>query len=78
MDFLKTRGVQVLENDSVVINERINLVGVMNMMGKRFDFLPPYLTKDFLHVNVKHIHVGVPLKKQQARFCYNRSQNYTR
>lgn len=50
MDFLKTRGVQVLENDSVVINERINLVGVTDMMGKRFDFLPPDLTKAFLHV----------------------------
>ncbi|MBN1839410.1 MAG: metallophosphoesterase [Campylobacterales bacterium] len=50
MDFLKTLGVQVLENHSVVINERINLVGVTDMMGKRFDFLPPDLKKAFLHV----------------------------
>lgn len=53
MDFLKTLGVKVLDNRSLVINETINLAGVTDMMGKRFDFLPPDLEKALLHVNPK-------------------------
>jgi len=50
MERLEALGVTVLKNRSVLIDGRINLVGVTDMMGKRFDFLPPDLPQAFLHV----------------------------
>ena len=51
MEHIRTLGVQILSNRSIVINHTINLAGVMDMMGKRFDFEPPDLAKALLHVN---------------------------
>lgn len=51
MEHLKSLGVHVLSNRSMVINHTINLAGVMDMSGKRFDFEPPDLAKALLHVN---------------------------
>jgi len=50
MDHVRSLGVHVLSNRSIVINHAINLAGVMDMMGKRFDFEPPDLAKALLHV----------------------------
>jgi len=50
MEHIRTLGVQILSNRSIVINHTINLAGVMDMMGKRFDFEPPDLAKALLHV----------------------------
>lgn len=50
MDHVRSLGVNVLSNRSIVINNTINLAGVMDMMGKRFDFEPPDLAKALLHV----------------------------
>lgn len=50
MDHVRSLGVHVLSNRSIVINHTINLAGVMDMMGKRFDFEPPDLAKALLHV----------------------------
>ncbi len=50
MEHLEYLGVNVLLNRSMVIDNTINLVGVADMMGKRFDFFPPNLPKAFLHV----------------------------
>ncbi|WP_041958513.1 metallophosphoesterase [Sulfurospirillum arsenophilum] len=50
MEHVRSLGVHVLDNRSMVINHTINLVGVMDMMGKRFDFEPPDLAKALLHV----------------------------
>ncbi|ACZ13258.1 metallophosphoesterase [Sulfurospirillum deleyianum] len=51
MEHLESLGVEVLSNRSLMIDHRFNLVGVSDMIGKRFDFLPPDLPKAFLHVN---------------------------
>lgn len=51
MEHLRSLGVHVLSNRSMVINHTINLAGVMDMSGKRFDFEPPDLAKALLHVN---------------------------
>lgn len=50
MEHLETLGVNVLSNRSMVVDEAINLAGVSDMMGKRFDFLPPDLKSALLHV----------------------------
>jgi len=50
MEHVRSLGVHVLSNHSIVINQTINLAGVMDMMGKRFDFEPPDLAKALLHV----------------------------
>ena len=44
MEHIKSLGIHVLSNRSMVINQTINLAGVMDMMGRRFDFEPPDLT----------------------------------
>ena len=50
MAYLEFLGVHVLDNRSVNIGGVLNLAGVTDMMGKRFDFLPPDLTNALLHV----------------------------
>lgn len=50
MEHIQSLGVHVLSNRSIVINHTINLAGVMDMMGKRFDFAPPDLERALLHV----------------------------
>jgi hypothetical protein len=50
MEYVRTLGVHVLSNRSIVINHTINLAGVMDMSGKRFDFEPPDLKRALLHV----------------------------
>ena len=50
MAYLEFLGVNVLDNRSVNIGGVLNLAGVTDMMGKRFDFLPPDLKSAFLHV----------------------------
>ena len=50
MDHVRSLGVHMPDNRSIVINHAINLAGVMDMMGKRFDFEPPDLAKALLHV----------------------------
>jgi len=50
MEYVHTLGVHVLSNRSIVINHTINLAGVMDMSGKRFDFEPPDLKRALLHV----------------------------
>jgi uncharacterized protein len=50
MEHVRSLGVHVLDNRSMVINHTINLAGVMDMSGKRFDFAPPELAKALLHV----------------------------
>lgn len=50
MEHLEYLGVNVLLNRSVVIDEVINLAGVADMIGKRFDFIPPDMKKALLHV----------------------------
>ena len=50
MEYVRTLGVHVLSNRSMVINHTINLAGVMDMSGKRFDFEPPDLKRALLHV----------------------------
>ncbi|MDD3342329.1 MAG: metallophosphoesterase [Sulfurospirillaceae bacterium] len=50
MEHLEYLGVNVLLNRSVVIDDVINLAGVADMMGKRFDFLPPNIQKALAHV----------------------------
>jgi len=51
MEHVRTLGVHVLSNRSIIINHTINLAGVMDMSGKRFDFEPPDLKRALLHVN---------------------------
>lgn len=50
MEYLEFLGVRVLCNSSVNIGNVLNLAGVSDMMGKRFDFLPPDVTSALLHV----------------------------
>ncbi|ATB70909.1 putative metallophosphoesterase [Sulfurospirillum diekertiae] len=50
MEYVRTLGVHVLSNRSIVINHTINLAGAMDMSGKRFDFEPPDLKRALLHV----------------------------
>jgi len=50
MEHLEFLGVNILVNRSLVVDGVINLAGVADMMGKRFDFLPPDLKAAFLHV----------------------------
>lgn len=47
MGYLEFLGVKVLDNRSVNIGNIINLVGVTDMIGKRFDILPPDFTQAF-------------------------------
>ncbi len=51
MEYLEFLGVHVLDNRSVNLGGVLNLAGVTDMMGKRFDFLPPDVPKALLHVN---------------------------
>ena len=51
MEHLQTLGVKVLDNRSVTIHGNINLAGVLDMMGKRFDFMPPDVTKALSQTN---------------------------
>lgn len=51
MELVEYLGITVLNNSALVIDGTINLVGVTDMMGKRFDFLPPDLKKAFEHVD---------------------------
>jgi len=51
MEHVKSLGIHVLSNSSMVIDGVINLAGVMDMMGRRFDFEPPDLAKALLRVN---------------------------
>jgi len=44
MEHIKSLGIHVLSNRSMVINQTINLAGVMDMIGRRFDFEPPDFT----------------------------------
>lgn len=50
MEHLEFLGVNVLSNRSMVIDNSFNLAGVSDMMGKRFDFLPPDIKSALLHV----------------------------
>jgi predicted MPP superfamily phosphohydrolase len=50
MGYLDFLGVHVLSNRSLNIGNIINLAGVTDMMGKRFDLLPPDLSQALLHV----------------------------
>ncbi len=43
MEYIEFLGVNVLCNRSLVVADTINLAGVADMMGKRFDFVPPDL-----------------------------------
>jgi len=50
MGYLEFLGVHVLDNKTMNIGNVINLAGVTDMSGKRFDILPPDLGKALLHV----------------------------
>ena len=50
-EYLKSLHVKVLTNESVVINQQINLVGITDLMGRRLGILKPDLRKALLHVN---------------------------
>lgn len=50
MEYVESLGVKVLLNRSIVLNNMINLAGVSDMMGKRFDFLPPDLKAALSHI----------------------------
>ena len=50
MRYLEFLGVHVLSNRAMNIGNLINLAGVSDMMGKRFDFMPPDVTQALLHV----------------------------
>lgn len=50
MGYLDFLGVHVLANKALNIGNVINLAGVTDMIGKRFDVLPPDLPKALLHV----------------------------
>lgn len=50
MGYLEFLGVHVLANRAMNIGNIINLAGVSDMMGKRFDMLPPDITQALLHV----------------------------
>jgi len=50
MAYVESLGIKVLLNRSIVLNHMINLAGVSDMMGKRFDFLPPDLKAALSHV----------------------------
>ncbi len=50
MGYLEFLGVKVLDNRSVNIGNIINLVGVTDLVGKRFDLLPPDLNRAFSHI----------------------------
>lgn len=46
--YIKSLGVKVLENESLVIGENINLLGVYDISGYRFGYLKPDLSKALL------------------------------
>lgn len=50
MEYLGFLNVRVLANRSVNIGDVVNLAGVSDMMGKRFDILPPDVGQALLHV----------------------------
>ncbi|WP_024955068.1 metallophosphoesterase [Sulfurospirillum arcachonense] len=50
-EHLKSLHVKVLENESLVINNQINLAGITDLMGRRLDLLQPDLQKALLQVN---------------------------
>lgn len=50
-EFLKTLGVNVLQNESVVIDGRINLAGINDLMGERMGILKPDIKKTLISVN---------------------------
>lgn len=50
MGYLEFLGVQVLANKAMNIGNVINLAGVTDMIGKRFEIWPPDLGKALLHV----------------------------
>ena len=45
LEYIKKIGINVLENDSVIINNQFNLIGVNDLFGERIDVLKPDLTK---------------------------------
>lgn len=49
-EHLKSLGVNVLENESVVIDNTFNLAGITDLMGRRMKILEPDLKKALLHV----------------------------
>ena len=49
MEHISSLGVHVLNNRNVIINQAINLAGVTDMIGKRFDFVPPDIEKALSH-----------------------------
>jgi hypothetical protein len=50
-EHLKSLHVKVLTNESLVINNQINLVGITDLMGRRMGILEPDLQKALLHVD---------------------------
>jgi len=49
-EHIKSLHVKVLTNESLVINNQINLVGITDLMGRRLGILKPDLQKALLHV----------------------------
>jgi len=49
-EYLKSLHVKVLNNENSVIDEKINLVGISDLMGRRLGILKPDLQKALLHV----------------------------
>jgi predicted MPP superfamily phosphohydrolase len=50
-EHLRSLHVRVLENESVRINDTINLAGITDLIGRRMGLLKPDLKKALLHVN---------------------------
>jgi hypothetical protein len=49
-EYLKSLHVRVLDNENVVIDEKINLIGVNDLTGKRMGIMPPNLKKAMMHI----------------------------
>jgi len=71
MEFIEYLGINVLSNRSMVINDTINLAGVMDMVGKRFDFAPPDLKSALLHVKPE---LPTVLLSHQPKIVYEMKQ----
>jgi len=50
MEYVEYLGINVLSNRSMIVNQTINIAGVTDMMGKRFDFEPPDLKRALAQV----------------------------
>jgi uncharacterized protein len=48
--YLESLHVKVLDNENVVIDGKVNLVGVNDLMGRRMKIMPPNLKKAMTHV----------------------------